>query len=62
MGYLSGAGIWSSDFHLEADSGRVARGLACNPIAFLGRTSYSIYLVHYLVLKVAIGILKYLGS
>ena len=44
---------------LQTDRGLPARVLKSTPIAFLGRTSYSIYMVHWLLLVLAAAALKY---
>jgi peptidoglycan/LPS O-acetylase OafA/YrhL len=44
---------------LQPDRGLSARLLASNPIAYLGRISYSVYMVHWLMLGVAGSVLKH---
>src|SRR5262249_51768492 len=44
---------------LQTDSGFSARILKSTPIAFLGQISYSIYMVHWLLLLLATTGLKY---
>jgi peptidoglycan/LPS O-acetylase OafA/YrhL len=47
---------------LAFDDGAVSRILAAAPFRFLGRISYSIYLVHFVVLSVLNGVLRALQS
>jgi peptidoglycan/LPS O-acetylase OafA/YrhL len=44
---------------LQADRGIAARILTSKPIALLGRTSYSIYMVHWFLLVIATAVLKH---
>ncbi|MGE3148281.1 MAG: hypothetical protein AB7K04_04365, partial [Pseudorhodoplanes sp.] len=43
---------------LHRDSGAVAGALKSAPLAFLGRVSYSVYMIHVPVLMVALSVLK----
>jgi len=43
---------------LQTERGQPAQILKSTPIAFLGRTSYSIYMVHWLPLVLAAAVLK----
>jgi peptidoglycan/LPS O-acetylase OafA/YrhL len=47
---------------LAFDDGAVSRMLAAGPFRFLGRISYSLYLVHFVVLSVLNGVLRALQS
>jgi peptidoglycan/LPS O-acetylase OafA/YrhL len=44
---------------LQADRGLPARVLTSTPVAYLGRISYSIYMVHWLPLVLAAAVLKH---
>jgi peptidoglycan/LPS O-acetylase OafA/YrhL len=46
-------------FFLQADRGLSASVLTSTPVAFLGRISYSIYMVHWLLLVLAAAALKH---